>query len=196
MRASAPGASSAAATPCSTRKSASWTGDWANAHSALPSGEAGDAEEVDAPAAEPVPERTADEDQRGQAEQVAVGDPLQLGQRGVEVGADLAQRDVDDGAVQHRDAGAERDRGQGEPAARRSCRSRSRSPGSSVGAAQLHPEARWTFVSQLLGGVRRGALLVQPVVDLLALGVAHQADDVTGLGDRSTSAWSESSSVG
>ena len=37
MIASAPGASSAAATPCSTRKATSCVGDWANAHSALPS---------------------------------------------------------------------------------------------------------------------------------------------------------------
>ena len=39
-----------------------------------------------------------------QREQVAVGDPLQLGQAGVEVLADRAQRDVDDRAVEHRHA--------------------------------------------------------------------------------------------
>ena len=67
-------------------------------------GEAGDADQVDAPAAEPVPERAADQDQRGEAQQVAVGHPLQLREGGAEVGADAAQRDVDDRAVEHGDA--------------------------------------------------------------------------------------------
>ena len=80
-------------------------------------GEAHHAEEIDPPASQPVPQCATDQDQRGQAQQVAGGDPLQLRQRGVEVEADLAQRDVDDRAVQHRDPGAERDRGQGDPAA-------------------------------------------------------------------------------
>ncbi len=37
MMASAPGATSAPAIPCSTRNSTSWVGSWAKAHSALPS---------------------------------------------------------------------------------------------------------------------------------------------------------------
>ncbi len=117
MRARAPGTSRAAAAPCSTRNTASWTGDWANAHKRAAEGEAHHAEEIDPPASQPVPQCATDQDQRGQAQQVAGGDPLQLRQRGVEVEADLAQRDVDDRAVQHRDPGAEDDRGQGDPAA-------------------------------------------------------------------------------
>ena len=54
-----------------------------------------------------VAERAAQQDQAGQREQVAVGDPLQLRQRGVEVLADRVQGDVDHRAVEHRHAGAE-----------------------------------------------------------------------------------------
>ncbi len=107
--------------------------------------EAGDADQVDASAAEPVAERSADEDQRGEADQVAVGDPLQLGQRGAEVGADAAQRDVDDGAVEHGDAGAEGDREQGEPAEGGAAGEERGRPPRRVRSGQSRPEARVTF---------------------------------------------------
>ena len=116
MIASAPGASRAAATPWSTRNSDQLDRRLGERAQRAADREAGDADQVDAPAAEPVTERSADEDQRGQADQVAVGDPLQLGQGGAEVGADAAQRDVDDRAVEHGDAGPEGDGDQGEPA--------------------------------------------------------------------------------
>jgi hypothetical protein len=48
------------------------------------------ADDEDAAAAVPVTQGTADQDQRGEGEQVAVGDPLQLLEAGVEVGSDPA----------------------------------------------------------------------------------------------------------
>src|SRR5262249_44337482 len=59
-----------------------------------------DHEHAAAPVA--VAERAAEQDQRGQRQQVAVEDPLQRAGAGAEVLADLRQRDVDDGAVEER----------------------------------------------------------------------------------------------
>ena len=59
-------------------------------------------------AAEPVPERAADEQEAGEHQDVGVDDPLQLRRRGVEVAHQGRQRDVQDQAVdrgdQHRQA--------------------------------------------------------------------------------------------
>ena len=68
------------------------------------------ADHEDAPAAVAVAERAAQQDQRRHGQQVAVADPLQLGQARVEVPADGAQGDVDDRAVEQREPRAE-DRG-------------------------------------------------------------------------------------
>src|SRR5690349_10699809 len=63
------------------------------------------------------------------------------------------------------------------------CEWRSRRPASSSsGAAGSVPAGGTPYLlAQLVRGVRRRALRGQPVVDLLALGVAHQPDHVTGL---------------
>src|SRR5680860_1443866 len=52
---------------------------------------------------------------------------------------------------------------------------RSRSSGSSGGSGSARSGGTLDLAPQLLGCVRGGSLLGQPVVDLLALGVAHQA---------------------
>ena len=65
------------------------------------------ADDEDAPAAVPVAERAAQQDQRRHGQQVAVADPLQLGQVRVEVATDGAQGDVDDRAVEQRQPRAE-----------------------------------------------------------------------------------------
>ena len=55
----------------------------------------------------PVPERAPEQDHRGERQQVAVEDPLQRRRGGMEVTADVRQRDVDHRAVQERHPGAE-----------------------------------------------------------------------------------------
>ena len=55
----------------------------------------------------PVAERAPEQDHRGERQQVAVEDPLQRRRGGMEVTADVRQRDVDHRAVQERHAGAE-----------------------------------------------------------------------------------------
>ena len=63
-------------------------------------GEEADAEDEDAPPPVAVAERAAEQDQRGEGQQVAVEDPLQGAGAGAEVAADVRQGDVDDGAVE------------------------------------------------------------------------------------------------
>ncbi len=60
------------------------------------------ARHVDASAPEHVAGGPADEDQRGHRDEVAVDDPLQLGQPDVEILADGRERDVDDRRVEER----------------------------------------------------------------------------------------------
>jgi len=60
----------------------------------------------------PVAERAAQQDQPGQRERVGVHDPLQLGDRSVQLLADRREGDVDDGSVQERHSGAEHRRQQ------------------------------------------------------------------------------------
>jgi hypothetical protein len=74
-------------------------------------GEPRRADHEDPPPAEAVAQRAAEQDQAGQGEQVAVGDPLELGERRVEVLADGLQGDVDDRAVEEGHARAESGRG-------------------------------------------------------------------------------------
>ena len=66
------------------------------------------ADDEDAPAAVEVRERSRGEQQGGQAERVGVDHPLQVGERRVELGLDVGQRDVHDRDVeqQHEHAGA------------------------------------------------------------------------------------------
>ena len=64
--------------------------------------EADGAGQVGALAPHPVPHRAADQDERGQGEQVPVGDPGQPGERGVEVLAQAREGHVDHGAVEER----------------------------------------------------------------------------------------------
>ena len=78
-------------------------------------GEPDDADDEDLPPAVAVAEAAAEEDQGREGEEVAVADPLQVGEAGVEVLADPDQGDVDDRAVEHGHAGAE-DRGRDDAA--------------------------------------------------------------------------------
>ena len=102
-----PGVSSAAPTPCRIRAAISDLGRGREAAQQRGEREPHGADDEDPAPAEPVAERAAEQDQAGEREQVAVGDPLQLGQARVEVLADGAQRDVDDGAVEQRHPRAE-----------------------------------------------------------------------------------------
>src|SRR5689334_6850917 len=55
------------------------------------------------------------------------------------------------------------------------------SGGSVASVASVASGGTSYLLAQLLGGVRRGPLGLQPVVDLLPLRVAHQPDDVARL---------------
>jgi hypothetical protein len=70
-------------------------------------GETHCADDKDPAPAVAIAQAATEEDQRGEREQVAVRDPLQVGQAGVEVLADADERDGDDGAVEHGHARAE-----------------------------------------------------------------------------------------
>ncbi len=82
--------------------------------------EQADAEHEDPAPPVAVAERAAEQDQRRERQQVAVEDPLQGARRRVEVAADVGQRDVDDGAVEEREARPQ-DRATAGPSARRGC---------------------------------------------------------------------------
>ena len=73
-----PGVSSAPPTPWRIRAAISTSGLGARPHSRRGRGEPDDADHEDPAPAEPVAQRAAEQDQAGQREQVAVGDPLQL----------------------------------------------------------------------------------------------------------------------
>lgn len=73
-------------------------------------------DDEDPAAAVTVAERATQENQPGQRDRVRVTDPLQGRQWGVQVVADVRQRDIDDGGVQQRHAGAQHGR-EDDPAA-------------------------------------------------------------------------------
>ena len=64
--------------------------------------EPGDADQEHASLAEQVSERSSDEDQRAERQQVSVRDPLLAGEPATEVGTDRRQRHVHSGRVQPR----------------------------------------------------------------------------------------------
>ncbi len=70
-------------------------------------GEHSGADEEDPPPPVPVAQGAAEEDQRGERQRVAVDDPLQVGERRIEVLGDTRQGEVDDGAVEQRHARTE-----------------------------------------------------------------------------------------
>ena len=100
MTASALGVSSAPKTPCATRPATSTSTLGASAQTSDVRAEAEHAEAEDPPLAEDVAERAADEDERREREQVAVGDPLLAGEAAAEIVLDRGQRDVDDRRVE------------------------------------------------------------------------------------------------
>ena len=63
-------------------------------------GEHQEARQEDAPRAQPVPERAAGEQQRGEDQRVGIDDPLQAGHVGGEFLSQRVQRDVDDADIQ------------------------------------------------------------------------------------------------
>jgi hypothetical protein len=69
-------------------------------------GEERDAGEEHTDPAEAVPGRSAEQDQRGERQQIGVEDPLELAHPGAEVAADDRQRDVDHGPVEERHRGS------------------------------------------------------------------------------------------
>ena len=111
--ASAAGVSSAPATPCSARATMSAFPPQATAQSTEVTRECDDADDEDAPLAVDVAERSADEDQRAEREQVGVDDPLLEREAAAEISLHRRQRDLDDGGVDEhdrrpQDAGRER----------------------------------------------------------------------------------------
>ena len=70
-------------------------------------GEHGRSEHEDPPAPVAVAERSAEQDQRGERQQIPVEDPLQRAGLGLEVAADVGERDVDDRSVEKRETGAQ-----------------------------------------------------------------------------------------
>ena len=77
------------------------------------------AREEHAPAAEPITQRTADQDQRRQRQRVGVQDPLQARYARAQLGAERGQRDVHDGGVEKRDARSQHGGKQDPPRLRR-----------------------------------------------------------------------------
>ena len=71
------------------------------------------ADPEDAPAAEPVPQRTTEEDERGERQQVAREHPLEAGDLDIEVVGDVGQGDVHDAGIElgHRARGNRREEG-------------------------------------------------------------------------------------
>ena len=102
-----PGVSSAPPMPCKTRPAIITSRFGATAQISEATANQIDAGQKGPAPAEPVAERTAQQDQRGQHQHVAVDDPLQAGDVGVQVLTHRGQRDVDDRAVQERHPGAE-----------------------------------------------------------------------------------------
>ena len=118
MIARLPGTSSAPAAPWNARAIASTVASDASAHATDASGERHEPGEEDPAAAEAVAERAAEEQERGERDEVRVERPLQTGDVGLQVAADRGQRDVHDRAVEERDARPEHGR-RDHPARRR-----------------------------------------------------------------------------
>ena len=113
-RPSAAGISSAPKRPCSTRKATTSETLPRRPMAAGGGGEADDADEEGLPVAEAVAELAGGDQRDGEGEQIAVGDPLDVGERGAQVLLDGRVGDGDDRAVQgdHRDADGDGDEGQ------------------------------------------------------------------------------------
>ena len=101
-----------------------------------------DADEEDPAPAEPVTQGAAEQDQGGEGQRVGVDRPLQALEPGVEVLADPAERDVDDGRVEHRQAGAQH-RGQEHPATARTAHSQGSVGGRRPGRHSTTTSIRW-----------------------------------------------------
>ena len=105
--ASDPGTSSAPATPCRARAPIRNSEVGAIAQSDRGDAEGDQADDEDPAAAELVAEAAADQQQRDQRQRVGLDHPLLAGEADVEPVADRRQGDVDDGAVEEDDGGAE-----------------------------------------------------------------------------------------
>ena len=117
MIARLPGVSSAARRPAARGRRPAPRSSARAAHSTDATANHDDARDEDR-GAQPVAQRAADEDQRGERERVGVDDPLRPGDTGVEVAVDRRQGEPDDRAVEERHARAEDHRGE-QPAALR-----------------------------------------------------------------------------
>ncbi len=101
------GTSSAPATPCTARATTSAPIDGDSAHASEATPKPTTPEREHAPLAEQVAERSSDQDQRAERQQVAVDDPLLCRETAAELALDRRQRHVHDGAVQQHDPRAE-----------------------------------------------------------------------------------------
>nr|WP_246486046.1 hypothetical protein [Kribbella qitaiheensis] len=116
------GVMAAAAAPCTTRGRQQYADGRCERADQRQHGEAGQPDHEQALAAEPVAEATTDDEQGGIGDAVAADDQLELAGTGVQVHGDRGQSDVDDEEGEHRQEGAEEQRGQRHRAQRRRCR--------------------------------------------------------------------------
>ena len=118
MMARLPGTRKAAPSPCSARPAMRIRGEVASPHTIDAVGEEQHAGEKHALASELVAKRSADEDQRAEKQRVGFNHPLHVADRGMKVGLERGQRDVDDRAVEKRHARAEHRRRERPPCRR------------------------------------------------------------------------------
>ena len=102
ISASEPGVSSADPTPCRARAATSQPMLGARSAQRGRDRKPGDADQKHATATEAITERSAEQDEGGERQQVSVDGPLQAPDRCTEVVADVRQRDVDDRSVEQR----------------------------------------------------------------------------------------------
>src|SRR5213076_2230307 len=107
MIARLPGVSRAPPTPCNILAPINSFHGWRYGAEQRGEREQADSEDEDSSPSVSVAERSSEQYQRRERQQVAVEDPLQRGGRGVEIAADVGQRDVDYGAVEKRHPRAE-----------------------------------------------------------------------------------------
>ena len=121
-------------------------------------GEPDGADDEDPPAAEAVAQRAAEQDQRGEGQRVGVDRPLQPGHAGVQVLADLGQRDVHDRGVDEGQPRPEHRGGQHPPGPRLAERQPGRRGGRRGGVGHGRE-------ASLLAVVERSGLLRHPAAD-------------------------------
>ena len=129
--------------PCRPRARISVVPSGAAAQRIEVSAEADDPDQEQAPRAEQVAERAADQEERAERQQVGVDDPLLQREPAAEVALDRGQRDVHDRRVDEDDDGAEDARDQNETVAIRRRLTVGRQCAQNVPGAPAIPHGWW-----------------------------------------------------